>query len=66
MLAISPPRSCASVTAFYRTPTGEKFLQRLPTVTQQSMALGQKFGQSVASELQGRMIDELRKRGHKI
>lgn len=54
------------VTAFYRTPTGEKFLQRLPTVTQQSMALGQKFGQTVASELQGRMIDELRKRGHKI
>jgi hypothetical protein len=54
------------ITAFYRTPTGEKFLQKLPAVTQQSMALGQKFGQSVASELQGRLIDELRKRGHKI
>jgi hypothetical protein len=54
------------IIAFYRTPTGEKFLQKLPAITQQSMALGQRFGQAVASDLQGRIIDELRKRGHKI
>lgn len=54
------------IIAFYRTPTGEKFLQKLPVITQQSMALGQRFGQAVASDLQGRIIDELRKRGHKI
>jgi uncharacterized protein len=54
------------ITAFYRTPTGEKFLQKLPAVTQQSMALGQRFGQAVAGDLQGRIVDELRKRGHKI
>jgi hypothetical protein len=30
------------------------------------MAVGQKFGQSVAAELRTRMIEELRKRGHKI
>ncbi len=54
------------VTAFYRGPTGQKFLQRLPQITQESMAIGQKFGQSVATEMQGRIIEELRKRGHKI
>ena len=30
------------------------------------MAIGQKFGQSVATEMQSRIIEELRKRGHKI
>jgi hypothetical protein len=54
------------VTAFYHTPTGEKFLQKLPLVTQQSMAAGQKFGQEIAAELRTRMTEELRKRGHNI
>jgi uncharacterized protein len=54
------------VAAFYRTPTGEKFLQKLPAVTQQSMVMGQKWGQAVAGELQNRMANELRKRGHDI
>ena len=52
--------------AFYRGPTGQKFVQKLPAITQESMAIGQRFGQSIASELRGRMIDELRKRGHNI
>jgi uncharacterized protein len=54
------------ITAFYRTPTGQRFLQKLPVVTQQSMAIGQRFGQAVTSELQNRITEELRKRGHKI
>jgi hypothetical protein len=33
---------------------------------QDSMAIGQKFGQSVATEMQNRIVEELRKRGHKI
>src|SRR5262245_57482182 len=52
--------------AFYRGPTGQKIVQKLPAITQESMAIGQRFGQSIASELRGRMIDELRKRGHNI
>ena len=55
-----------NITAFYLTPTGQKFLQKLPAIMQQSMAIGQKFGQAVTNELQSRMTDELRKRGHKI
>jgi uncharacterized protein len=52
--------------AFYRGPTGQKFVQKQPAIMQASMALGQRFGQSVGDELRSRMIDELRKRGHNI
>ena len=52
-----------AATAFYRTPAGQKFLQKNPLVAQQTMLLGQKFGQSVGAEAQKRMIEELRKKG---
>jgi len=54
------------VVAFYRRPTGQKFVQKLPAITQESMALGQRFGQSIGNEIRARMIEELRKRGHNI
>lgn len=54
------------VTAFYREPVGQKFLDKMPVITQESMLAGQEFGRSVALELQKRMVEELRKRGHKI
>jgi uncharacterized protein len=54
------------VTAFYRGPTGQKFLEKQPVILQDSMAIGQKFGQSIAIEMQNRIVEELRKRGHKI
>jgi hypothetical protein len=54
------------VTAFYRGPTGQKFVQRLPGVMQESLVVGQQFGQALAVDLQNRMIEELRKKGHNI
>jgi len=54
------------VVAFYRGPTGQKFVQKLPLITQESMLIGQRFGQSVGAEIRSRMVDELRKRGHDI
>jgi hypothetical protein len=54
------------VIAFYRGPTGQKFVQRVPLIMQESMLIGQRFGQSVATEIRDRMIEELRKRGHNI
>ncbi len=54
------------VTAFYRGPTGQKLVEKLPVITQESMLIGQRFGQAVAGELRGRIVDELRKRGHDI
>jgi uncharacterized protein len=52
--------------AFYRAPLGQKLLDKMPTITQESMTAGQAFGQVLAGELQKRVVDELRKRGHKI
>jgi uncharacterized protein len=54
------------VAAFYRGPVGQKFLEKMPVIAQESMAMGQKFGQEVAGEMRNRMIEELRKRGHNI
>jgi hypothetical protein len=54
------------VTAFYRTSVGQKFLEKLPAITQQSLALGQRFGQQLAGDLRERMIEQLRKKGHNI
>ena len=54
------------VTAFYRTPTGQKMLEKLPSLTQESMFAGQQFGQSLAREFELRVKDELRKKGHNL
>lgn len=54
------------VTAFYHSPVGQSFLEKMPTIAQESMAMGQKFGQEVAGDMRERMIEELRKRGHNI
>jgi len=51
---------------FYRGPTGQKMVQRLPIITQESLAAGQEFGRSMAADLQSRMVEELRKKGHNI
>jgi len=52
--------------AFYQTPTGQKLLQKTATVTQQTMIVGQKFGQSAGADAQKQMLEELRKKGHAL
>jgi hypothetical protein len=52
--------------AFYRTPIGQKLLEKGPVIAQQSMVVGQKFGAELGGELQSRMIRELKKKGHNI
>jgi hypothetical protein len=54
------------VTVFYRSPVGQKFLEKTPVIAQDSMVMGQKFGQRIVQDLQARMREELRKRGHNI
>ncbi|MGZ5805032.1 MAG: DUF2059 domain-containing protein, partial [Xanthobacteraceae bacterium] len=49
------------LTAFCNTPTGQKVLERLPALTQQSLVVGQQFGQALLNDLRPRIIDELRK-----
>jgi hypothetical protein len=55
-----------TVIAFYKTPAGQKFLQKQPIILQQTMAAGQQFGQSVAADMKKRVIEELRKKGHTL
>ena len=43
------------LTAFYRTPTGQKFLARQAAIAQQSMAAGQQLGRAVMSDVQQQM-----------
>jgi hypothetical protein len=54
------------IIAFYRGPTGQKFLAKAPIIAQQSMAAGQKLGAQIGREIQLRMIEELKKKGHNI
>jgi uncharacterized protein len=60
------PDEMRQLVAFYRGPLGQKFLEKMPTVMQESMSVGQAFGQQIAGELRSRMIEELRKKGHDI
>ena len=60
------PDDLQGLIAFYKSPVGQKFLQKTPVVTQQSLLAGQKFGQSVAADLKQRIIEELRKKGHDL
>jgi hypothetical protein len=54
------------IAAFYRTPTGQKLLEKLPGVMQQSLAVGQQFGQTLALDMQQRILEEMKKRGYDI
>lgn len=54
------------IAAFYQTPIGQKMLAKMPGLMQDSLAAGQRFGQSLAGELATRMKEELRKKGHNI
>ena len=49
--------------AFYKTPTGEKLLDRQAVVARQSMMAGQQFGQELVRDIQQQIADELKKRG---
>jgi hypothetical protein len=54
------------MTAFYRSPVGQKFLEKMPAIMQEGLTQGQAWGQRVAVEMQAQMKEELRKRGHKL
>src|SRR5712671_3503077 len=55
-----------AVTAFYKSPVGRNFLQKTSAITGQTLAVTQKFAQSVAGDMQKRIIEELRKKGHTL
>ena len=50
------------INAFYRSPLGQKLIQRSPALTQQAMNLGAAWGQRIERELQERLRPELARR----
>ena len=48
--------------AFYRTPVGQRLLQKLPAMAQQGMQIGQQIVSTHIPELQQRLQAELQKR----
>ncbi|MCG8354672.1 MAG: DUF2059 domain-containing protein [Kiloniellales bacterium] len=53
------------VIAFYRTPVGQKTIEKLPVITQESIRLGEAWGGAVALEAIQGLIPELQERGLK-
>ena len=45
------------ITAFYRSATGQKFVQHQQAIAQQSLAAGQQFGREVADDVKQQMGD---------
>jgi uncharacterized protein len=51
------------LTAFYKTPTGQKLIAQQPIIARESMAAGQRFGRQLVADLTDQINDELKKRG---
>jgi len=56
------PDEIRDLVVFYRSPTGQKLIDRMPIVAKESMEIGQAWGRKIAAELQTRIAEELRKR----
>ncbi len=54
------------IEAFYRQPTGQKLLEKMPVMNEQALAVGQEIGRKAADDLRQRLTEALRQRGHKL
>jgi uncharacterized protein len=52
--------------AFYKTPTGKKFVAEEPLVIDQGLQRAQAWSQKLAEEVLSRMRAEMKKRGHDL
>ena len=54
-----------AVNAFYESPAGQKVLSTLPQITEESMKLGQAWGEEVAKRVEREVIEEFRQKKEK-
>ena len=54
------------IEAFYAQPAGKKFLEKSEALAQASAQIGQEVSQKAADELKQRLIEALRRKGHKL
>jgi len=52
------------IAAFYRSPTGQKFLAQQQVIARESLVAGQRWAQTLSSELREAIGEQLRKREH--
>lgn len=52
-----------AITAFYQSPAGTRFRKAMPTIAQQSMIAGQKWGSQIGAQIEQEMRAELKRRG---
>lgn len=53
------------IIAFYRSPVGQKYLDKAPALSQRAAALGQTWQQQVEQAAQSEAAQEMKKRGYK-
>ena len=54
------------ILAFYKTPTGQKLLQKQPGVIDASMRFAQTWSNKLSDEVIAKMRDEMKKKGHDL
>lgn len=55
-----------AIERFYREPVGQKLLEKIPAIAQQSAQVGQEVSRKAAEELRARLSEALRQKGHKL
>ncbi len=51
---------------FYESPTGKKIIEKMPLVMQQSMAVGERWGEEVGKRVAERIISKAREKGYEM
>ena len=54
------------ILAFYKSPAGQKLLQRQPKVIESSMKFAQTWANKLSDEVITKMREEMKKKGHKL
>jgi hypothetical protein len=55
-----------AIEAFYRQPVGQKLLEKMPAILQQTNQVGQDASRKAAEDLRTRLTEALRQKGHKL
>ncbi len=55
-----------SLAAFYRSPAGAKLAALQPTLLQETVGIGQRWGERIAAEIEADVKSRLRTKGHAI
>jgi hypothetical protein len=55
-----------AIEAFYRSPAGQKYMEKSRTIAEQSRQIGEESSRKAADDLKARMTQALREKGHKF